>query len=209
MLTIVKFILQGLCRGVSKAADCDRTGKYPNDELPNCRGFTTCTPIGMSNFYKYNLPCPETFIFNHFDNQCSNATGYRCFTDYNCTTIGNFEYLGSENCTSYLACVQGLTNVVTARLIDCTLDKVFNPDVGYCVARAEYTCPHGIISTTTSTVDIGTEMFFIYNNNISVTEVFEQEGAVTVYSSSAILHVNFGILLLPLLIAYFVGLKAL
>lgn len=207
MLILVKIILQGLCRGVSKAADCKRAGKFPNDDLSNCRGFTTCTPIGTGIFYSYNLQCPANFTFNHIDKQCSNATGYRCFSDYNCTIGGNFDYSNNENCTSYVACVKGLSSIVTARLIDCPLGQLFSPAVGQCVAYEEYICLRNIISTTT-TVDPGTEMFFIYNNNVSVTEVSREEFPVNA-SSSTILRISFRTFLLPLLTAYFVCIKGL
>lgn len=173
--------------------------------MPHCRGFTTCTPIGTGIFYSYNLLCPASFIFNHFDKQCSNATGYKCFPDYNCTTVGNFDYQDNENCTSYIACVKGLSNFVTPRLITCSQGKIFSPDVRNCVPNMEYDCPRNIISTAT---DMGTEMFFIHNTNVSVTQVSSEE-VPFVSSSSAFLNVSFYIFFLYVLTAYFVCIKAL
>lgn len=164
LFIIIKCPLQGFCRGVSNTEICKSVGKFPNDQLQDCRGFTACNENTKGGFYNYDLGCPANYVFNHFDHQCRNSSVYQCFPEYNCTSIGNFDYPSNKECTSYIACVTGLTTIVTARLIDCAPDTIFNPNVGKCVDPSEYNCPRDLSDTSFTNGDSTTEMFFIYNN---------------------------------------------
>lgn len=92
-------------------------------------------------FYQYDLACPPGFIYNHFDSQCANATGYQCLPTYNCTTLGNIENPAKNDCMSYITCIDGLSGIVTARVVDCPNGTVFSPVEKNCVNETRFKCP--------------------------------------------------------------------
>lgn len=118
---------------------CQTRGRFPNNENPECRGYTMCL-IGANGYAKFDLFCPENSIYSHIDNQCTNISSYQCLPDYNCTREGNFVDPSSENCTSYVSCVKDLRNIITARLIFCQPDEVFSPTDAVCVNDTLYQC---------------------------------------------------------------------
>ncbi|KAJ2950630.1 hypothetical protein O0L34_g8886 [Tuta absoluta] len=132
------FLFAGLYTGVN--TECMVRGRFPNDITEDCRGYTTCIATATNTFYQYNLACPPSFVYNHFDSQCSNATGYYCLPSYNCTKIGNYQNPDSTDCMSYVSCIQGL-DALTARLVDCPANTVYSPIEEFCVEDTAYTCP--------------------------------------------------------------------
>lgn len=115
------------------ARQCTGPGKFPNDQLGSCQGFTMCLIAGAGNFAQLNLTCPPGFIYNHVHSQCTNVTGYQCEPDYNCTNIGNFPNPFSDDCFSYIACVEGVNDMITARSIECQEGQIFVPLNGSCI----------------------------------------------------------------------------
>ncbi|CAK1578569.1 unnamed protein product [Parnassius mnemosyne] len=127
-----------LSQGVSKAGQCTSQGRFPN-QYDECRGFTMCIS-GAAGYMEYNLTCPETFIFSHIENLCTNVTSYKCFPDYNCTAVGNFEADSTENCRAFISCVEGISGLVAPRLIECPQGTVFNLTENSCVNETLHKC---------------------------------------------------------------------
>ncbi|CAK1578570.1 unnamed protein product [Parnassius mnemosyne] len=95
---------------------------------------------GAAGYMEYNLTCPETFIFSHIENLCTNVTSYKCFPDYNCTAVGNFEADSTENCRAFISCVEGISGLVAPRLIECPQGTVFNLTENSCVNETLHKC---------------------------------------------------------------------
>ncbi|KAJ8727116.1 hypothetical protein PYW08_015513 [Mythimna loreyi] len=135
---VILFI--GLCHGVSEAIECTERGRFPNDESADCRGYTMCLLGGLTNFTQYKLMCPMGSVYSHLEKQCTNATNYKCYPNFNCTSVGNFEDPESTDCSSYVACIEGLGTIGTPRVVGCPSNTLFNPTVGVCVNDTEFTC---------------------------------------------------------------------
>ncbi|CAG9792119.1 unnamed protein product [Diatraea saccharalis] len=135
-------LLQGLYQN-TRAKQCTSPGKYSHDETGNCRGYALCLMAGLNSFTQYNIICPQGFIYNHIHQQCTNETSYQCVHNYNCSKSGLFPSSTNENCTSYIACVEGLDDTITARSIDCPSGYIFDSIVSFCVKLNEtsYKCP--------------------------------------------------------------------
>lgn len=97
-----------------------------------------CLPTADA-FMQYKLTCPLGSVYSHAEQQCTTAPTYKCLSNYTCKAIGNYEDVDSENCTSYVACVMGLIDIVAARRMECPVSLVFSPGVG-CVNETEYVC---------------------------------------------------------------------
>ncbi|XP_063823238.1 uncharacterized protein LOC135073127 [Ostrinia nubilalis] len=130
-------IIIGFYQGASIARQCTAPGKYPNDHVGSCEGFTMCLIAGPGHFAQMNLTCPPGFIYNHVHSQCTNVTSYQCAPEYNCTDIGNFPNPYSDDCFSYIACVEGVNDFITARSIECLEGEIFDAVNGSCVMRNE------------------------------------------------------------------------
>lgn len=107
-----------------------------------------CLLGGLTNFTQYKLKCPMGSVYSHIEEQCTNATNYKCYPDFNCTGVGNFAVPETTDCSSYVACIEGLSNVGTARFVGCPENTLFNSTAGACVNATEFTCPtlnHGVI----------------------------------------------------------------
>ena len=126
---------------MSKASECTARGRFPNDETAECRGYTMCLLGGLTNFTQYKLNCPMGSVYSHIEEQCTNATNYKCYPDFNCTGVGNFAVPESTDCTSYVACIEGLSNVGTARLVGCPSNTLFNATAGVCINSTVFNCP--------------------------------------------------------------------
>lgn len=144
---------------MSQALECTTRGRFPNDETDDCRGYTMCLMGGLTNFTQYKLLCPMGSVYSHLEQQCTNATNYKCYPTYNCTSTGNFAYLEKDDCSSYVACIQGLGNLGTARLIQCPQSMLFNPEVGVCVNSTEYACIREVIVNSSSNVNSSYQLF--------------------------------------------------
>ncbi|KAJ8725151.1 hypothetical protein PYW07_016109 [Mythimna separata] len=112
---VILFI--GLCHGVSKAIECTERGRFPNDESADCRGYTMCLLGGLTNFTQYKLMCPMGSVYSHLEKQCTNASNYKCLPNFNCTSVGNFEDPESSDCSSYVACIDGMGSIGTPRVL--------------------------------------------------------------------------------------------
>lgn len=101
---------------------------------------------------QYKLTCPLGSVYSHSEQQCTTATTYMCLSNYTCNFIGNYENPEAEDCSSYVACVMGLVDLVTARRVTCPVSQVFSPTVG-CVNETEYICTP-IVETTTFLIEV-------------------------------------------------------
>lgn len=99
-----------------------------------------CLLGGLTNFTQYKLMCPMGSVYSHLDKQCTNATNYKCFPNFNCTGVGNFVVPDSTDCSSYVACIEGLGSVGTARVVRCPPNKLFDSTAGVCVNNTDFTC---------------------------------------------------------------------
>ncbi|CAH2062950.1 unnamed protein product, partial [Iphiclides podalirius] len=54
----------------TSTAQCTERGRFPN-QLEECRGYTMCIS-GATGFMEYNLTCPDTFIYSHIEQLCTN-----------------------------------------------------------------------------------------------------------------------------------------
>ncbi|XP_047989734.1 uncharacterized protein LOC125229017 [Leguminivora glycinivorella] len=132
------FILGLLC-DVSEGT-CSARGRFPNENVPNCQGYTMCLQGAPGVYTQLDLNCPDNFVYSHIDNQCTNVTSYQCYPEYKCVSVGNFEGSKDKKCTMYVACVQGLNQLTTARLIQCPENTLFSPEQGACVSNTTFTC---------------------------------------------------------------------
>ncbi|XP_063530831.1 uncharacterized protein LOC134741868 [Cydia strobilella] len=130
----------GLLSDVSEAISCSARGRFPNENVPNCQGYTMCLEGAPDVYTQIDLSCPDNFVYSHVDNQCTNVTSYQCYPEYNCISVGNFKGSKDMNCTMYVACVQGLNQLATARLIQCPADTLYSPVEGVCVNSTMFTC---------------------------------------------------------------------
>lgn len=184
MQTLICSLLQGLCHGVSKATECTARGRFPNNEADDCRGYTMCLLGGASGFTQYNLTCPLSFVYSHLEQKCTNATNYECLPSFRCNTTGK---LISNNCSSYIACTEGINEIVTARKVECPTGEVFNPLEAACVNNTTYEC-----TTVTITAEAVTEVPSVtetvaahntsYNVQVTGENGFQLPGSVTVNS---------------------------
>ncbi|KOB57813.1 Uncharacterized protein OBRU01_25633, partial [Operophtera brumata] len=148
MMRLTLFILVvGLCHDASKATECNSRGRFPNNDEADCRGYTMCLPMG-GTFMQYKLTCPLGSVYSHVEQQCTTSTSYRCLPSYVCNNTGSFQDSMNENCTSFISCVQGLSDFVTARKSECPASQVFSPGEGICVNETEYICKPAIETTT-------------------------------------------------------------
>lgn len=108
-----------------------------------------CLLGGITNFTQYKLNCPQGSIYSHLEQQCTNATNYKCYPSFNCTVVGNFINPESENCSTYISCIQGMNDLATARLIQCPVDTIFNGTSGECVDKNLSTCYTSIVKPVT------------------------------------------------------------
>lgn len=177
-------MFQGLYHSVSLASQCTSSGRFPNDAVPGCRAYTMCIDGGNGNFIDYNLTCPPSFIFSPLENVCTNVTNYQCLDmllPFNCTGIGNFENLHTHDCKSYIACVQGLNDTVSPRLIECSNDKLFDPVQRFCVSKMEFQCKIEVsMPTAKPDVQVG-------NGIPHVNGVIQPNGALSVRAVSSTL----------------------
>lgn len=135
---------------MSKATECTTRGRFPNDESADCRGYTMCLLGGLTNFTQYKLMCPMGSVYSHLEGQCTNALNYKCFPNFNCTSVGNFAVPDSSDCSSYVACIESLSSVGTARVVGCPRNTLFNSTAGLCVNDTVFSCTtpklnHGVI----------------------------------------------------------------
>ncbi|KAJ0179469.1 hypothetical protein K1T71_005181 [Dendrolimus kikuchii] len=168
----------GLHRTISEASECTDRGRYPSNEGSDCQGYTMCLIGGTTNFTQYNIKCPTGFIYSHLEQQCTNVTSYHCLPTYNCTNPGNLVNPDSENCTSYIACIEGISELVTARLIQCPLNTTFNPATGDCVN--DYKCnSKGVDFATIPNLEVDS---YQYNGNFSFNGVeFQMKSTYFLY----------------------------
>ncbi|XP_028038056.1 uncharacterized protein LOC114248842 [Bombyx mandarina] len=159
-------VLMGLCESVSQTSLCTARGRYPNNDVEDCRGYTMCLMGGANNFTQYRLTCPIGFVYSHKEQQCTNITSYSCHESYNCTSRG---YFASESCTSYIACVEAINGLATARLVKCPMNTVFNPEDGLCVHVNSYKCN---IKSSDQT-DLYTEEVFKDSRNFTFNGAFK------------------------------------
>lgn len=135
--------LQTLCSLKCTADTCTAVGRYPNKNVPDCRGFTICMYIGNNLLTTLETMCPENFKFDPLNRLCSNNTNFRCsdeVPDFPCADIGTFQNPKIADCRSYIACVPKLNNITAASLYDCPLENVFDPELGSCVHETTYNC---------------------------------------------------------------------
>ncbi|XP_049865665.1 uncharacterized protein LOC126366556 [Pectinophora gossypiella] len=191
MLFWVFVFLSGLCHSVS--SECTARGRFPNDIVEDCRGYTTCIATATS-FYQYDLACPPNFIFNHFDNQCTNATGYQCLPKYNCTELGTFPNTESTDCSSYIVCIQGLSGL-TARLVNCPEDKIFNPIVESCLNTSLYMCPSATEKPNVSVVTTDQPSIVQEEVNDPSTRSIPANGAIRINMQYVVVISMFSLLL--------------
>lgn len=111
-----------------------------------------CLPMG-GTFMQYKLTCPLGSVYSHLEQQCTTATTYQCLPSYICNHTGNFKDSMNDNCTSFITCVQGLSDFVTARKSECPASQVFNPGEGNCVNDTEYIC-NPVIELTTVIIEV-------------------------------------------------------
>lgn len=97
-----------------------------------------CLLGGLTNFTQYKLMCPMGSVYSHLEAQCTNATNYKCYPTYNCSGIGNFANPETSDCASFVACIEGLGGIGTARLVECPPNMLFNSTV--CVPSTEFNC---------------------------------------------------------------------
>lgn len=117
-----------------------------------------CLMGGLTNFTQYKLLCPLGSVYSHLEQQCTNATTYKCIPTYNCANTGNFANLEKTDCSSYVACIQGLGNLGTARLIECPQNMLFNPESGICVNSTEFACIHDVNVNSSINVNISYQL---------------------------------------------------
>ncbi|XP_073966453.1 uncharacterized protein [Choristoneura fumiferana] len=137
---IFTVFLIGFWRGVSEASVCTARGRFPNDNVADCKGYTMCLSGAPGVYTQYDLSCPDTFIYSHIDNQCTNITSYQCYPQYNCSSLGDFRNENDLNCTTYIACIHGLNEIATARLVECPEGTLFSSLNGTCVNSTQVVC---------------------------------------------------------------------
>ncbi|KAJ8727117.1 hypothetical protein PYW08_015514 [Mythimna loreyi] len=130
----------GFCHGRSKDTGCTTQGKFLNDESADCRGYTMCLLSGLTNFTQYKFMCPIGFVYNHLEEKCTKATNYKCIPNFKCTSVGNFAVPKITDCSSYIACIEGLGKISTARLVGCPSNTFFNSTAGICVNDTVFSC---------------------------------------------------------------------
>lgn len=160
---IISYLLQICYRSVTKASQCTDRGRYPSNEGNDCRGYIMCLIGGTTNFTQYKLTCPKGFIYSHLEQQCTNVTSYHCIPTYDCTSPGNFPNVDIKNCTSYIACVEGIDEMVTARLVQCPSNTVFNPGLETCINETEYKCNDKRVNIAT-VLELDNDLFEYYGN---------------------------------------------
>jgi hypothetical protein len=146
------------------AKQCTSPGNFLNDLNGTCESYTLCLTAGVDRYIQLNLTCPDGFLFNHFDKRCTNNTSYQCVPDFNCTEIGNFSNPFDINCTTYIDCVAGLSDIITARSIACQMNQIFDPKQGLCVNSNEtaFAC---LKNPSTSLGDVFVNIFELHESS--------------------------------------------
>ncbi|KAG7305493.1 hypothetical protein JYU34_009562 [Plutella xylostella] len=144
MLRLWTFVvLASLCHSVSVAGQCTSYGRFPNDAVPDCRGYVMCIDRGGGSFTQYNLTCPTSFIFSPVEHVCTNVTTYACLNrpiQYHCNATGMFPNPLTKDCLSYIACLESLNSTIVPRLYSCPPATLFNAATGVCVSETEFQC---------------------------------------------------------------------
>lgn len=120
---------------------CTAPGRFPNNTRDDCRGYVMCLK-GATSITHYNLVCPEQSVYSHIDSQCTNVTSYECFSNHTCRQEGNYINYLSNNCDSYIACIQDLNMIISARIVKCPEDMIFSASEGVCVNSTTHKCVH-------------------------------------------------------------------
>lgn len=133
---------------MSQTTSCRERGKFPSDENHDCKGYVICLIGGINNFTQYQLSCPQGSIYSHLEQQCTNATNYKCYPNFNCTSVNNFTTPGNADCgsKSFISCIMGINEMATARLLECPLNTTFDSNLKMCIDERQSKCNISIVN---------------------------------------------------------------
>lgn len=120
-----------------------------------------CINGGGGTFYQYNLTCPQSYLFSPLDNLCT--TTFTCLnitTPFTCQSLGAFENPVSKDCSTFIACIEGLQNMTTPRLVECGDGTVFSPLARACVNETEYVCEKPLVLHNNGALGVSVTGFF-------------------------------------------------
>ncbi|KAJ8725147.1 hypothetical protein PYW07_016105 [Mythimna separata] len=133
-----------------KPPTCTSQGFFVDSESKNCTSYVECIQNEDGNYTQTVYTCPDNSLFNpntticDFDYECptppkpppkphsTNSTSI-------CTSQGFFVDSGSNNCTTYVECIQNENGNYTETIYNCPENTRYNPDKSFC--DSDYQCP--------------------------------------------------------------------
>ncbi|XP_062538404.1 uncharacterized protein LOC134206696 [Armigeres subalbatus] len=134
--TVLKFLSDFVCLGV---------GQYPDESVPNCRGYRLCSRSKNGSLVSENFLCENDTIYSETDKNCVSPEDYDCpddgTDDFECPGVGRYPDKVSKTCETYHNCVENSRAELKATLSTCPGGTIFSAITSKCVSASEYVCP--------------------------------------------------------------------
>ncbi|XP_055523793.1 uncharacterized protein LOC129717718 [Wyeomyia smithii] len=124
---------------------CLNVGKYPDESVPNCRGYRLCSKLRNGTMVSKNFLCEKDHIFSEIERKCVTSDIYDCPDDGNhdfkCSAVGRYPDKLSKTCETFYNCFQNSEGELKATLLTCSRGNIFSAITSKCVSTSEYVCP--------------------------------------------------------------------
>lgn len=133
---VLKFLSDFVCLGA---------GQFPDESVPNCRGYRVCSKLPNNTLVSENFLCENDTVYSETENKCVSAEDYDCpddgNSDFECPGVGRYPDKVSKTCETYHSCVQNSRGELKSTLSTCPGGTMFSAITSKCVSASEYVCP--------------------------------------------------------------------
>lgn len=133
---VLKFLSDFVCLDV---------GSFPDESVPNCRGYRVCSKLRNSTLVSKNFLCENDTVYSEIERKCVPPSSYDCpddgISDFECPGVGRYPDKVSKTCETYYSCVENSKGELKPTLLTCTGGTIFSAITSKCVAASEYVCP--------------------------------------------------------------------
>lgn len=137
---VLKYLSDFVCLGV---------GQYPDESVPNCRGYRLCSKLKNGTLVSENFLCENDFVYSEAEQKCVSPESYDCpddgNSDYECPGVGRYPDKVSKTCETYHNCVQNSRGELKSTLSTCPGGTMFSAITSKCVPASEYVCPTALV----------------------------------------------------------------
>ncbi|XP_055615038.1 uncharacterized protein LOC129761346 [Toxorhynchites rutilus septentrionalis] len=127
---------------------CLDVGKYPDESVPNCKGYRLCSKLRNGTLVSNNYLCENSFVFSEVEKKCVSHVDYDCPDDSNysfvCPGIGQYPDAVSKTCETFHNCVENSKGQLESTLSTCLEGDIFSAIASKCVSKLEYVCPRAL-----------------------------------------------------------------